>query len=142
MNDALVVTAAVRIPRDELRVRASRSGGAGGQHVNTSSTRIEVTWCVRESRALDDAARARVAAHLASRLDRDGCLRVVSSERRSQRQNREAAETRLAALVRRALAVPKRRVATRPTAASVERRISAKKKRGALKRDRSRGERD
>ncbi len=136
MSKALRVTDAVAIPRAELTVRASRAGGAGGQHVNTSSTRIELVWCVRDSRALSDGERERVMAKLASRLDAEGCLRVVSSARRSQRQNRDAAAARLAELVRRALAVPKRRVATRPTRASVEERLRAKRRRAERKRTR------
>jgi ribosome-associated protein len=137
VSDALRVTDAVEIPRAELTVRASRAGGAGGQHVNTSSTRIEIVWNVRESGALDEASRARVLARLASRLDAEGSVRVVSSSRRSQRQNLEAAEERLTELVRRALFIPKRRVATRPTRGSVERRLDAKRRRGEKKRRRS-----
>lgn len=136
MSGALRVTDAVEIPRAELTVRASRAGGAGGQHVNTSSTRIEIVWNVRESRAIDEGARARVIARLASRLDAEGSVRVVSSSRRSQRQNLEAAEQRLAELVRRALFIPKRRVATRPTRGSVERRLDAKRRRAEKKRRR------
>ncbi len=136
MSGAVRVTDAVSIPRDELAVRASRAGGAGGQHVNTSSTRIEVVWGVAESRALDADQRARVLLKLGSRLDGGGNLRVVSSARRSQRQNLEAAESRLAELVRRALAVPKRRVATKPTRGSVERRLSEKRRRAERKRGR------
>jgi ribosome-associated protein len=90
MSGAVRVTDSVSIPRDELTVRASRAGGAGGQHVNTSSTRIEIVWGVMTSRALDDAQRAHVLGKLASRLDAGGHLRVVSSARRSQRQNLEA----------------------------------------------------
>lgn len=130
------VTDAVAIPRTELSYRASRAGGAGGQHVNTSSTRIELLWNVRATTALDDAQRIRVAAKLATRLDGDGWLRVVSSARRSQGQNREAAEERLAALVRGALAVPKRRRPTKPTRGSKEARLAEKKKRGDTKRQR------
>jgi ribosome-associated protein len=137
VSDALRVTDAVEIPRAELTVRASRAGGAGGQHVNTSSTRIEIVWNVRESGALDEASRARVLARLASRLDAEGSVRVVSSSRRSQRQNLEAAEERLTELVRRALFIPKRRGATRPTRGSVERRLDAKRRRGEKKRRRS-----
>ena len=141
MSDALRVTDAVHIPRAELTVRASRAGGAGGQHVNTSSTRIELVWCVRGTGVLDDTARARVMAKLASRLDGEGCLRVVSSARRSQRQNREAAESRLAELVRRALAVPKRRLATKPSRGAVERRLAGKRRRAETKQRRgARGE--
>ncbi|HEU4989661.1 MAG TPA: peptide chain release factor-like protein, partial [Gemmatimonadaceae bacterium] len=83
----LHVSGSLTIPRDELEVRASRAGGAGGQHVNTSSTRVEIEWNVARSRALSDAQRARLLGALAARLTADGVLRVVASERRSQTQN-------------------------------------------------------
>jgi ribosome-associated protein len=137
----LEVTSTVGIPRAELEYRASRAGGAGGQHVNTSSTRIELRWNPGRSVALDEAARALVVERLASRLDGEGWLRVVSSARRSQQQNREAAETRLAELVRGALRVQKKRRPTRPTRASKEARIAQKRKRSETKRQR-RGEVD
>jgi ribosome-associated protein len=130
----LEVSESLAIPRWELEVRASRAGGAGGQHVNTSSTRIELLWNVARSTVLDDERRARVAARLATRIDGEGWLRVVSSARRSQQQNREAAEARLAELVRGALVVPKRRRPTRPTRASKEERMKDKRKRGETKR--------
>lgn len=132
----LPVTPAVVIPRTELVYRASRAGGAGGQHVNTSSTRIELLWNVPATQALDEPERLRVAEKLASRLDGDGWLRVVSSARRSQGQNREAAEDRLAELVRGALAVLKRRKATKPSRGAKEARLAEKKKRGDTKRQR------
>jgi ribosome-associated protein len=132
----LEVSEAVAIPRAELEYRASRAGGAGGQHVNTSSTRIELLWNVRTTSALDEAARHRVTTKLASRLDGDGWIRVVSSARRSQGQNREAAEARLAELVRAALVVPKRRKPTKPSRGAKEARLSEKKKRGDTKRQR------
>lgn len=134
----LVVGPGLTIPRRELTLRVSRAGGAGGQHVNTSSTRVEVAWDLARSAAVTDEQRARLTRALGGRLAGDGVLRVVASERRSQAQNREAAEARLAALVRRALVVPKRRKATRPTRASVERRLEAKRRRGERKRDRGR----
>ena len=130
----LEVNEGLAIPRSELEYRASRAGGAGGQHVNTSSTRIELLWNVARSAALDDERRARVTTRLATRIDGDGWLRVVSSARRSQQQNREAAEARLAELVRGALVVQKRRRPTRPTRASKEARIRAKRKRSETKR--------
>jgi ribosome-associated protein len=133
---ALAVTGTVSIPRTELQDRATRAGGAGGQHVNTSSTRIELLWNVATSQALDEEARARVSAKLASRLDGEGNVRVVSSARRSQVQNREAAEARLAELVRAALAVPRRRKPTRPTRAAKEARLGDKRKRSETKRQR------
>lgn len=117
-------------------MRASRAGGAGGQHVNTSSTRVELEWNVGASRALQETQRERLLRTLRARLTADGTLRIVASERRSQTQNREAAEARLAAVVRRALVVPKKRRPTKPTRASVERRIETKKRRGERKRQR------
>jgi ribosome-associated protein len=132
----LQVTPAVAIPRTELVYRASRAGGAGGQHVNTSSTRIELLWNVPATQALLEPDRVRVATKLASRLDGEGWLRVVSSARRSQGRNREAAEERLAALIRGALVVPKRRKPTKPSRGAKEARLAEKKKRGDTKRQR------
>ena len=134
--DALRVTDRVAIPRAELVARATRAGGPGGQHVNTSSTRIELFWNVRTSAALDDAQRALVAARLATRIDAEGTLRVVASASRSQRQNREAAEERLAELVRVALATPKKRVRTRPPRAAKEARLEAKRRNARRKSER------
>jgi ribosome-associated protein len=138
VRDALDVNDAVRIPRAELIVRATRSGGPGGQHVNTSSTRIEVVWNVDRTTALDDLTRARVRQRLGGRVDTEGNVRVVASDSRSQRRNREEAEARLAALLRRALAVPKPRRATRPTGASVAARLDDKRRRARLKAERRR----
>ena len=138
-EDPLRVTAGVAIPRAELVIRATRSGGPGGQHVNTSSTRIELLWNAATSQALSEAQRARVLSKLATRIDADGTLRVVASQSRSQRQNRVAAEERLMELVRRALIVPKKRIPTKPSRAAKEARLTEKKRRGETKRMR-RGE--
>jgi ribosome-associated protein len=138
-DDALAVTRAFAIPRAELEAKATRAGGPGGQHVNTSSTRIELRWNPRASRAvaaLGEELRAHLLQRLAARADADGSIRVVASEHRSQRQNRDAAEARLAGLVAQALAVPKRRKATRPTRASVARRLEGKRRQSDKKRDR------
>jgi ribosome-associated protein len=137
-DDELRVNARVAIPRSELITRATRSGGPGGQHVNTSSTRIELLWNVRESRALDDTLRARLTERLASRLDADGAVRVVASENRSQLRNRAAAEERLVELVRRALHVPRKRIPTAPSRAAKEARLKEKRRRGERKRMRGR----
>ena len=136
---AVEVRAGLAIPRAELEVRASRAGGAGGQHVNTSSTRIELLWNPARSAVLDDASRALLLDRLATRIDGEGWLRVVASARRSQQQNREAAEARLAELVRKALTPTRPRRATRPTRASREARLAEKRKRSETKR-RRRGE--
>ena len=130
------VNGRVTIPREELEVRATRSGGPGGQHVNRSATRVEIQWRPATSRSLGDADRARVLERLASRLDSDGFVRVVASDSRSQRQNREAAEDRLAALIRAALVIPKRRVPTRTPRVAKERRLTEKKRRSEQKRSR------
>ncbi|HEY0970220.1 MAG TPA: alternative ribosome rescue aminoacyl-tRNA hydrolase ArfB [Gemmatimonadales bacterium] len=132
-ESALAVNATVSIPRTELEVRATRSGGPGGQHVNTSSTRIEIRWNVLRSSALDEEQRARVVARLAARVDGEGWLRVVSSESRSQRQNREAAEARLAEMVRRALVIPRTRKPTKPSRAAKRARLEDKRKQGEKK---------
>lgn len=135
-RDALFVTSSVSIPRTELQARASKSGGAGGQHVNTSSTRIELLWDVSHSAAVTDEQRHRLLEKLSARLDADGFIRVVASTRRSQQQNREEAEERLAQLVRQALVVPKARKKTKPSRAAKERRLSDKKRHGERKQNR------
>ena len=134
----LEVTPALAIPLAELEYRASRSGGPGGQHVNTSSTRVEVWWDVAGSPSISDEQRARLLARLHSRLDGAGRLRVVSSGTRSQLRNREEATERLAGMVAAALVVPKRRKPTRPSRAAKAARLEAKRRRGATKRERRR----
>jgi ribosome-associated protein len=130
------VNADVVIPLSELDVKATRSGGAGGQHVNTSSTRVEVTWNVRLSKALDSPQRDRVLASLSSRVDSTGRVRVVASDTRSQRQNHDLALERLGELVRRALVIRKARKPTRPHRGAVEKRLAEKKQLSVKKRDR------
>ena len=134
----LEITPELVLPLAELDYRATRSGGPGGQHVNTSSTRIEVWWDVGSSPALTEEQRTRLLARLSSRLDSDGRLRVVASESRSQLRNREAATERLRELVASALEVRKPRKRTKPTRAARAARLEAKRKRSALKRDRRR----
>jgi ribosome-associated protein len=127
---------AFSIPAGELEIRATRARGPGGQHVNKASTRVEVVWDVRHSAALSVEQRARLLARLAPKLDGRGRLRVASDATRSQRRNLEAAVQRLHEVVREALRVPRPRRATRPTAASVERRLATKRQRGTRKRER------
>ena len=124
------------LPDAELEFRASRSGGPGGQHVNTSSTRAEVSWQVTASAALSPEQRNRVVARLRNRIDGEGWLRVYSSETRSQFRNRELARQRLEELVREALIPPKRRKATRVPFGEKKRRLEQKRRRGTTKQDR------
>ena len=139
-EDGLALSGSKVIPRAELTYRASRAGGAGGQHVNTSSTRIELLWNVRSTSVLSKEELIRLEVRLASRIDSDGWIRIVSSERRSQLRNREAAEIRLVELVKEALVVAKKRRPTKPTKGSKEARLSGKKKRGETKRQRRGGD--
>jgi ribosome-associated protein len=132
-DSLLYVDPTLSIPRGELEYRATRSGGPGGQHVNTSSTRVELTWNVRTSTAPDELQRARLLEKLANRIDAEGVLRVVSAASRSQHQNREAATERLAQLLARALARPKPRKRTRPPRAAKEARLQEKKQRSEVK---------
>lgn len=141
-RDALVVTSSLSIPRAELMFRASRAGGAGGQHVNTSSTRIELLWDLTRSASVTDDQRERLLSKLAARLDAEGFVRVVASARRSQKQNREEAERRLAQLVRQALVVPKTRKKTKPSRGAKERRLTDKKRRAERKQNRRQGDFD
>ena len=135
-RNLLAVNESLSIPRTELDVRVSRSSGAGGQHVNKTSSRVEIFWNVTGSRALSEEQRARLREKLASRLTTDGSIRVVASDMRSQSRNRELAEERLADLVRRALLIPKKRRATKPTRAAKEARLDSKKRHSTKKRDR------
>ena len=132
----LAVNDSLSIPRNELDVRVSRSSGAGGQHVNKTSSRVEIFWNIPASRALTDEQRARLLDKLCSRLTTEGSIRVVASDMRSQSRNRDLAEERLAELVRRSLMVPRKRKATRPTRAAKEARLESKKLHSNKKRTR------
>lgn len=140
MSDDVRVDASLTIPGDELVIRASRAGGPGGQHVNTTSSRIELRWDVRTSRAPDESQRSRLLEQLASRLTADGVLVLHASEHRSQLRNREAAVARLRTLVADALVEPEERRATRPSRAAKRRRLDEKRVRGRTKELRRRPE--
>jgi ribosome-associated protein len=138
METGLIVRHGVVIPESELAWRFSRSSGPGGQSVNTTDSRVELSFDVAASTALSDVLRERALERLGSRLV-DGVLTVAASEQRSQWRNREAARTRLAALIREAIAAPPRkRRPTRPSKNAVRRRLDDKKRRGDTKRLRGR----
>jgi ribosome-associated protein len=130
------------IPQGEIRLRASRSSGPGGQHVNTSSTRVELAWNALASTALTEVERSRVLARLGHRLDSRGNLRLVSGATRSQLQNKDDVVDRLHRLLRDALKPVKPRKKTRPTRAAREERLADKKRRSARKAERRRPARE
>ena len=129
----LTITDDLFIPRAELSYRASRSGGPGGQHVNTSSTRVELVWNVASSPSLTEAQRALIHEKLANRINAEGELQLVGGESRSQFQNKEGVTERLVELLREALHVPKPRRKTRPSRASKEERLQSKTRRSETK---------
>jgi ribosome-associated protein len=132
----LTITDRLVLPDAELSWRFSRSSGPGGQHVNTSDTRAELSVDVARSPTLPEHLRRRAVERLGDRLV-DGVLTVAASEHRSQLQNREEAARRLAQLLREVLAPPPPpRRPTRPTRGSTERRLAGKKQRSELKRSR------
>ena len=136
----LEVSPELVIPAAELGWRFSRSSGPGGQHVNTSESRVELFWDVAESKVLTSAQRERLRTRLAHRLV-SGVLTVVVSEQRSQLRNRDAALQKLSQLVSTALAPdPAKRRPTRPTKGSVRRHLEAKTQRSETKRLRQRPE--
>jgi ribosome-associated protein len=136
-GDVLDIGAAQPLPLSELRFRFSRSGGPGGQHVNTSSTRVELIFDLEGSPTLTDRERSLARRRLRTRLDADGRLRIVAQDERSQTRNRGLAVERFTETMRAALAPPpppRRR--TKPTAASRERRLAGKRRAGETKRGR------
>jgi ribosome-associated protein len=128
----------ISIPEDELHFTASRSGGPGGQNVNKVSSRVTLTFHVRTSAALSDDQKRRISQKLATRINKEGELRIISQRTRSQEMNRTDAIERFAELIGRALTPARPRIKTRVPAAAHERRIEKKKKRTVVKQARSR----
>lgn len=134
----LRVTTTLSIPASELRWRFSRSSGPGGQHVNTSDSRVQLSWSVADSAALSDDERSRLLTSLGRQLV-EGVITVTASEQRSQLRNRERASRKLGELVAAGLAPegPRRR-ATKATRGAHRRRLAAKQLRSATKQQRRR----
>jgi ribosome-associated protein len=129
-RESIRVTRSVLLPLAEIEIRVSRSSGPGGQHAQKSETRVEAVFDVEASEALTEAQRRRV-------IGRTGhVLRAVAQDERSQARNRELAVERLVERLREALAVPRRRIPTAPTAAARERRLTGKRRRADVKRGR------
>jgi ribosome-associated protein len=134
MPGPLQIRGSVVVPEAELSWRFSRSSGPGGQGVNTTDSRVELSFDIARSTALSPNQKVRALERLGPRLV-DGVLTVAASEHRSQLRNREAAEARLAATLAEAIAPPPRpRRKTKPSKGAVERRIAGKKRRGEIKR--------
>ena len=129
----MLINSELSIADSEVTYRATRGGGPGGQHVNTSATRVELWWDVAASPSLTEEQRSWLRSRLATRLDSSGRLRLVSTGQRSQLQNRKEVTELLRSLLARAMIVPKRRKKTRPPRAARERRLQEKKKQGAKK---------
>ncbi len=122
------------LPQAELRFRASRSSGPGGQHANKSSTRVEVLWNVGASRSLSPELRERIVKRLAGRIDRNGVLRVVASSSRSQLENRKTALRRLQSLINQAIRETKPRIPTKAPEAAERARLASKRRHSEVKR--------
>lgn len=134
MSDTTItISTELSIPLAELSFRTSRSGGPGGQHVNTSSTRVELLWHVASSASLTPEQRALIEERLANRISEDGTLSLASSATRSQHRNREDAIDRFASLIAQSLQVAKPRRKTRPPRAAREERLANKKRRAETK---------
>ncbi|MFL5946141.1 MAG: alternative ribosome rescue aminoacyl-tRNA hydrolase ArfB [Gaiellaceae bacterium] len=127
-GESIRVTRSVVLPLAEVTFRTSRSSGPGGQHAQKSETRVEAIFDVETSQALTETQKRRVRSRAGS------VLRAIAQDERSQVRNRELALERLVEQLRRALHVERRRVGTKPTAASRERRLEGKRRRGATKR--------
>lgn len=132
IGEDLRLSRTVVVPASELEWRFSASGGPGGQHANTSNTRAEVVFDIAASPSLPEPIRARLTAKLGPEAS------AVSSEQRSQYQNRRAALQRLEAMLKRAMVVPRKRVATKPTLGSKKRRLEDKRQQAERKVNRQR----
>lgn len=134
----LDVTPSLTIPESELVERFVRAAGPGGQNVNKVATAVELRFDVANSPSLPEAVRARLLAKRDRRLTAEGVLVIAAQRFRTQERNREDARARLAAFVEGGLHAPKPRIATKPTRASKERRLSGKRERAQIKRTRAR----
>ncbi len=133
MSNDIFVEEGITIPEHELEITTSRSGGAGGQHVNKTESKITVRWNVKTSSAITDEQKSRIIQNLGTRLTEDGDYIIHSSESRSQQHNKIAALKRLEKEIRKALHVPKKRMKTRVSKAAKEARLESKKIRSSVK---------
>lgn len=133
---AIHITRSISIDSDELDETTTRSGGPGGQHVNTTDSAVILRFDVANSPSLPMAVKERLAAIAGSRMTRDGALLLRSEGSRSQLLNRQEVRERLVAMIQQATIVPKKRRPTKPTRASQTRRVDSKVKRATVKSNR------
>lgn len=136
MREDLPIQHGITIPGNEIEYLASRSGGPGGQHANKASTRITLRWHLMASSAFSDEQKKQISAKLAHELTTEGALIIHDSRSRSQHQNKEHARQRLADKLRQALTKPKKRKKTKVPKGIKEERLTQKKQRSALKKER------
>ena len=133
MSSDVVVSNGIVIPEHELEITTSRGGGPGGQHVNKTDTRVTVRWNIKSTQVLTEQQKLHVLARLHNKLTSEGDILISNCSSRSQLHNKEQALAQLAALITKALYVPKKRKATRTPKGAVESRLYQKTHRGALK---------
>jgi ribosome-associated protein len=133
MAEVVRITPEIEIPVEELEFRTSRSSGPGGQGVNTTDSRVELRFDLAGSPSIPPEAKERAMRRLASRVDSAGRLRLVAQNQRSQLANRRDATERLAAMLASAVAAPRARRPTRPSATAAARRVESKRRRASTK---------
>ncbi|MDA3833832.1 MAG: alternative ribosome rescue aminoacyl-tRNA hydrolase ArfB [Spirochaetales bacterium] len=129
----LIISNRIQIPLSQVKIRMIKASGPGGQHVNTSSTAVQLTFDVGECAQLMPQVRQRLRQIAGSRMSKNGVISIDCREYRSLERNKQAGLSRMADLIRQALVVPKKRKATKPTRGSQKRRLETKKKRSQTK---------